>query len=121
MSYDENELNRVKELIAEVFPVYEGEITVQNDEQLEQLIMKLQSGYVEMVNQFIEKYTKDITDYVELESPYKEQTKKKAQNDYVIGYLRKQLLKYKKPTDEVLTTAIYRFQQATRDKSNYYD
>lgn len=118
---NEKFLQTAKELISENFPVYEGEIAVTNDDELLALLTFIQTNYEKMVDELMEKIKDEVIKYVELESPYKEQTKRKAQNDYVLSAFRNRLLNYKKPTKETVYSCLWSFRQKNTDTSNFYD
>lgn len=121
MTKNEDYKAKAKEIIKEAYPVFNGDIDVTNDEELEALLIKLEAGYKALVEQFLIDFRKDIIEYIELTSPQIHKTKRDAQNDYVMASFKQSLLNYKKPDRDTVYIALWSFKQKTRDSSHDYD
>jgi hypothetical protein len=114
---------RVNEIIRQFYPLYTPaeDMELTTDDQLAILLLEIEEGYEETINDYLKKYEKKIKDYTELKSPYREQSKIKSQNNYVYNSLKNSLLLYKPMTENLIDMAIWAYRQKTTDTSNFYD
>lgn len=113
--------SNLKEIIEERFPVYNEEITITNEAQAEALFRYLLENYERIIDQFMAETKERLIAYIEKESPHREQSKRKSQNDYVLNLFRSKLLKGKRPDEDTLYSCLWSYKQYTRDTGNYYD
>lgn len=114
-------IQQVKDIITKNYPIYDGEVNVTNEIELEKLLNQLENSYEELVDEYLEKNKKAIFQYIQNEAPQTAKTKQDLQNIYVIQSLRKNLINYKKPTKEMIHSALWGFRRLSNTNTNYYD